>query len=218
MFVSLRLGSLETDIGIIPCPACRTKTSDADALCSARNFVDNEERPGKSFERCYTDDSHSSSTSLYTLLSSSCCSRFTKSKPTNVVTVVSITPKAGIVLTLFEALKKDGNTSTRRIPLRLHDSNVRFSGTIDLMKTVYPREDGYRASLSLSIVPEDPEEEEVISVLSNVVPAMEGKTTKKRRLPGFVELVIDMAFIMQRTFFKARRASAQESSTIPSTH
>jgi len=78
------------------------------------------------------------------------------------------------------------------------------------MKTVYPRDDGFRRSLSLSIVPEGPEEEEAISVLSVVVPVTEGKTTKKRTLSGFVELVVDMVHTVQRKFFKAQRVPGQE--------
>ncbi|KAF8500870.1 hypothetical protein F5888DRAFT_1677079, partial [Russula emetica] len=60
----------------------------------------------------FLSDWASLETDIATVSGLACCSRFTKSKPTNVVTVVSIMPKAGIVLTLFEALKKDGNIST----------------------------------------------------------------------------------------------------------
>jgi len=102
-------------------------------------------------------------------------------------------------------LKRRNNASTHCIPVMACDSNISFSGTVDFMKTVYPRDGHYRPSLTLSIVPE--EEEEAISVLSVVIPTLEGDMTKRRRrLYGFVELVVDLALIMQR---KMRRTNSQ---------
>jgi len=71
------------------------------------------------------------------------------------------------------------------------------------MKTVRPHEDYYRPSLTLSIVPE--EDEEAISAFSVAIPAMEGKTMKRRRIYGLVEHVIDLALEMQRKVHKAKR-------------
>ncbi|KAI0964035.1 hypothetical protein AcW1_000952 [Taiwanofungus camphoratus] len=77
--------------------------------------------------------------------------------------------------------------------------------TVDLMQTIDLRYDSVpgRPSLSLSVVVEDPAEEEALSNLANVYSDSELQTPtpsiiERVRRMGLVESVIDLAFIVRR--------------------